>query len=446
VASQKKTHLSRSSGAKTAELKGVSEDQIRRAGRWNQEQMVGCYLNSLPRKFMRTMAGHPAQTGCFEVPRAGVAPPSVLLSMIWPQLDDWKGRFGLQPGQVNDLAAMGVTNLLFYLREVVLQDSVAMRARFPDSPVWNHAVFQHEAYEVFAQRMRAAVGDDEGQRPSRLGLLAQAVPALADYLHCMDARIEAGNDKVQEALSGIEEQVRAQGAYGARLHRQLTSGSLTLQVKLADLVDDAPPSRPPPSMLGLLGGSDSSRYASARASLAPEEPPSLLSSLEALEPPCHSMCRTVRTVEALWREWTVGLRGQPSVGALDSRWGSRWRSGRPKEQQWYSLRLEVVREIRRLAKAQRGGGEERAMWALHQQQERVGYSLDRFCKQLREARKARGGAGESTGTGNGRGKARGIDRGTDKDKDTDRGTDKDTDRGIDKDIDRGTDKDIDTGP
>ena len=49
-----------------------------------------------------------------------MAPPSVLLSMIWPQLDDWKGRFGLQPGQVNDLAAMGVTNLLFYLREVVL--------------------------------------------------------------------------------------------------------------------------------------------------------------------------------------------------------------------------------------------------------------------------------------------------------------------------------------
>jgi len=54
IASKKKTHIGRSSGAKTAELKGVSEDQIRRAGRWNQEQMIGCYLNSLPRKFMRS--------------------------------------------------------------------------------------------------------------------------------------------------------------------------------------------------------------------------------------------------------------------------------------------------------------------------------------------------------------------------------------------------------
>ncbi|KJZ69364.1 hypothetical protein HIM_11246 [Hirsutella minnesotensis 3608] len=42
ITSQKKTHVGRSSGARTAELKGISEDQIRRAGRWNQEQMVGC--------------------------------------------------------------------------------------------------------------------------------------------------------------------------------------------------------------------------------------------------------------------------------------------------------------------------------------------------------------------------------------------------------------------
>jgi Centromere DNA-binding protein complex CBF3 subunit, domain 2 len=73
--------------AKTAELKSISEDQIRRAGRWNQEQMVGCYLNSLPRKFMCTMACHLAQMGCFEIRKASVAPPDELLSMIWPDLD-----------------------------------------------------------------------------------------------------------------------------------------------------------------------------------------------------------------------------------------------------------------------------------------------------------------------------------------------------------------------
>jgi hypothetical protein len=98
-----------------AELKGASEDQMGRAGRWNQEQMVGCYLDSLPQKFMRIMAGHSPQMGCFEINRASVTSPEELLSMIWPELDALKDRFGPQAGQINDLAAMGLTNLLFYL-------------------------------------------------------------------------------------------------------------------------------------------------------------------------------------------------------------------------------------------------------------------------------------------------------------------------------------------
>ena len=60
--------------------------------------MVGCYLNSLPRKFMRTMAGHPAQMGCFEIRRARIPPPDSLLPLIWPDLNRWVGKFGLGPG------------------------------------------------------------------------------------------------------------------------------------------------------------------------------------------------------------------------------------------------------------------------------------------------------------------------------------------------------------
>lgn len=92
---KKKTHDPCSSGAKMAELKGASEDQICRAGRWNHEQMVGCYLNSLPRKFLRLMAVHPPQMGCFEIRRASVAPPSEPLSLIWSQL--YAGKIASAP-------------------------------------------------------------------------------------------------------------------------------------------------------------------------------------------------------------------------------------------------------------------------------------------------------------------------------------------------------------
>ncbi len=101
----KKTHLFRAAGAKLAELKGVSEDQISRAGRWSRDQMTGCYLTSLPQPFMRRMAGHPAQSGCFEIQRARITPPTELLRLIWPELDQWTGRFGKEEGQIDDLAA-----------------------------------------------------------------------------------------------------------------------------------------------------------------------------------------------------------------------------------------------------------------------------------------------------------------------------------------------------
>ena len=44
--------------------------------------MVGCYLNSLPWKFIRIIAGHPLQMDCFEVYKASVAPPDELLFII----------------------------------------------------------------------------------------------------------------------------------------------------------------------------------------------------------------------------------------------------------------------------------------------------------------------------------------------------------------------------
>ncbi|KAH8656363.1 transcriptional activator of glycolytic enzymes-domain-containing protein [Ilyonectria robusta] len=100
------------------------------------------------------------------------------------------------------------------------------------------------------------------------------------------------------------------------------------------------------------------------------------------------MCREVKTVRDLWREWTVGLRGQQAIATLDSRWGSRWRAGRQSEVQWYSLRLEVIKEIRRMAQAQRIS-EEAAMYAISLQQQQMGYSIDQLCKFLRANRKTR---------------------------------------------------------
>jgi hypothetical protein len=416
ITSQKKTHVGRSSGARTAELKGISEDQIRRAGRWNQEQMVGCYLNSLPRKFMRTMAGHPPQIGCFEIRRAGVTPPDVLLSMIWPELDRWKGCFGPGTDQVNDLAAMGSTNLLFYLREVILQDSVVLMKQYPDSPIWNHPVFRHPAYTSFAQQLSDFILEEE--RPSQLAVLIQAMPVLADYLKSIDARNEA---RTIELKTELTEQLRATEERLVIAQSSLLSTGLNFQmIATATAPAPAPPpwpapappsslSQPPPTAVAAAvavavanvvereegeggeggGRGGESQYISAQSSVngSRATSPIAIDTITRQPPPQYRMCRAVKTVEALWREWTVGLRGGPAVAELDSRWGSRWRAGRQSELQWYSLRFEVIKEIRRVAKARRSS-EEAAMHIVNLQQQQTGYSIDQFCKRLRANRKS----------------------------------------------------------
>ena len=99
------------------------------------------------------------------------------------------------------------------------------------------------------------------------------------------------------------------------------------------------------------------------------------------------MSRTAKTVEALWREWTVGLRGGPSIDRLDQQWDSQWRAGCRSKLQFYSLQLEVIKEIQHIAQAQRIS-KEAAMQQISKQQQNMQCSLNQLCKLLRAGRKA----------------------------------------------------------
>lgn len=386
VTSAKKTHIGRASGAKMAELKGVSEDQIRRAGRWNADQMTGCYLNTLPREFMRLMAGFPAAPGCFEIPRANISPPETLLSKIWPDLDRWKGRFGPGSDQIADLAAAGTVNLLLYLREVVLQDSVALRDSFPTSPVWNHEVFRHPDFRPFEREIAAVSGQDT--QPSQAGLLVAAMPVLAETLQSFAVNANAQFDKLDRKIELLGERSNRSNL---DLRQILSNSKFELQLSQGDreALTGKPSQDPAPAPAPVLALDPA---AEAGPSLIPPPLPPLLTISSApddsTEPPRHHMCRQVHTVEALWREWTEGLAGQPSITWLDNRWGNRWRAGRSSEIQWYSLRLEIVKEIRYQARSRRQS-EEEAMATLQLEQRHAGISLDSLCKRLRSARKQR---------------------------------------------------------
>jgi hypothetical protein len=106
--------------------------------------------------------------------------------------------------------------------------------------------------------------------------------------------------------------------------------------------------------------------------------------------PEYKLSRRVSTVPDLWREWTVGLAGLPSINALNAEWGSSWRRNSQPEKQYYSMRKVLIDEI--IARA--GGTDDTAaigaaVAAMEDERVRGGASLDKLIKAIKAERKGR---------------------------------------------------------
>ncbi|KAK9235755.1 hypothetical protein V1525DRAFT_421062 [Lipomyces kononenkoae] len=95
ILSTKKTHAGRKAGAQMAEVRGVGEEQIRRAGRWNRDELTSYYLTSLPFKCIKAMSGL-SPKGDFYIARAEIVPPVELQKKISPTVDYWLARYNGQ--------------------------------------------------------------------------------------------------------------------------------------------------------------------------------------------------------------------------------------------------------------------------------------------------------------------------------------------------------------
>jgi Centromere DNA-binding protein complex CBF3 subunit, domain 2 len=205
VTSLKKTHAGRGQGARDAETLGVSEEQIRRAGRWNSDAMSNCYLTNIPNHFVRAAAGfNPHTTGDYLIPRANVPVPEELVRRIWPWVDQWLAWFtaadsdadsllpdisdGSDPevgfAERNDLAGQGFLRLLQHLRTILIQDSVLLRRDFPTHPIFQHQVFATSEYLAFVRTTERALEVDQ-PLPQDV-LVRQALPILTERVTLLE--------------------------------------------------------------------------------------------------------------------------------------------------------------------------------------------------------------------------------------------------------------------
>ena len=269
---------------------------------------------------------------------------------------------------------------------MILQDSVTLREAFPHHPLWLHCVFHHPAYQAFATQMKSSCpvsGEESTQNISVR--IQQAMPELVDNLQLINNRI-LDQSRIQEQNTT---QIKSQMNTLSERLQVLTTGGLMVRLEMTPhgpptvvpLVSPSPRSPPSPSLFS----APSAQLQSLQT--PPLQPP--LQSLDSAAPPQYRMRRDIRTVEQLYREWTVGLQGSLSILELNRRYGPRWRAGRNDEIQFYSLRSEIIREINRIELYDHVN-EITAVQRLQGRQDRENWSMDKLCKILRaEAKKRR---------------------------------------------------------
>lgn len=146
--SKKVTHVPRSSAAKMADLVGVSSAQIQRAGLWSQDTMTNAYLDSLPRQFMRVMAGFETDAA-YHLPRAIEEPCEELKQLVFPWADYWYDRHSKNLVKKTSGSADKFLLMIKCFKTTFLQDAAVMMDIIPEHPIWRHEIFRTDLFCEF---------------------------------------------------------------------------------------------------------------------------------------------------------------------------------------------------------------------------------------------------------------------------------------------------------
>jgi hypothetical protein len=310
-----KTHVGRGSGTRMAEFAGSSENSIRRAGRWNDATLEGVYLSRIPADVLYRMAGFgPEET--YVIPRAAVEPPLILKKELLPQLYDWIERIRNDEITQPSLAACGFLGCIDWLLTVFLQDSVSLKNKFPNHPIYTHPVFQSEEYATFASGLKSFL---EEKVEDSTSLLMRAIPEVSTKLVSIEETSFQQYNSLDSKLTNVASDV---GSLKQQFNA-FTRGSFQLEVSV----------RPPTQMLSSDQQQTETRDSTNVSS----------------ENIAFKMSRELRTIPELCEEYFHGIDGKPSIEVMDRDFGSKWRE-KEADRQFYCRRMRIINGIQGYAR------------------------------------------------------------------------------------------------
>ncbi|KAN0087238.1 Transcriptional activator of glycolytic enzymes domain containing protein [Elaphomyces granulatus] len=350
IVSSKSTHAGRKTGAQHAEILGVPEAEIRKAGKWTDRDSLNiAYLAHMPRIFMRTVAGHPLE-GTYFNPRDTVKPPAMLKKRVFPEVEEGLANIRKAPSNLEErLSEVGFLRLMDFLRTVFLQDAALLRRSYPDHEIFKDGLFGTKAFAATNKNIQAVVPE-----------ISAMMAGMRQESSVGHSRTHSRIDEVAKDLKRVRRDVQLQS-------ETLQRNSETLQ-RLCGAQIQIPALRIPAvqAQIVLPPVDQILAVPAAQVSESPTGPIVVESSgvdddapTEMMEPvapvassggsaPQYGLDRTVTKVTELWEEWKFGRGLKPPVEELIVKWGTKWRA--PQERGWFQRRQKLIDELCTIAR------------------------------------------------------------------------------------------------
>ncbi|RLN78429.1 hypothetical protein BBJ28_00026159 [Nothophytophthora sp. Chile5] len=324
IQSSKVTHITRGSAARHAEAAGVSEDQIRRTGHWNEDVLQRYYLSKLARETIRVLAGFAKEIGGYWIPRAAILPSESLQQAIFPEVDSL--LLEVRSRDTPDRAAIAFLELLQFLRVVVLQDAAMLIDRFPGSSAWIHPIFASPEFLDF--KVHVMTSEEVTLDPTETKL-REVLPDLTRLIQTSFAQVSVQLGAMTSTIGALEQRMSA-------MELQMSGNGNATPLFAEMLQSDNPQAEVLP--VGVPAAQED-----RAVSPTPMHTP-------APATPQYTLNRQLATVKAVWREFSTGLPGQPSVRHLENTYKSKWRVGEA-ENRFFRKRKELYRAVACIATA-----------------------------------------------------------------------------------------------
>lgn len=238
---------------------------------------------------------------------------------------------------------------------------MVLKGKYPGSFIWSHSIFDTDIYKDYEERLSAAIAanDEKFKMSQHLEVLLPEVAAAMktgfDSMNAMLNIVQSQNQLTLDAVKQLEAENRTMLADSfLQISNMLRQGDENTQIQQTSTI--LPSSSVPLSSIPSPSTANSSGL------------------------PSFKMSRSLISVTDVWREYSVGLAGKPSIKSMEEQYGADWRKvDNRTESRFFTRRLPLYKKIESLSN-ERGISCEEAAQFLEFRRISDKLSINQMCK------------------------------------------------------------------